>query len=69
MHNPVFEHSDTLPFALLACIILQIQAYRFYFCSVYKLHGDHRPETTSNGLVNRCILLINWISLCPFYQQ
>ena len=24
MHNPVFKHSDTLSFALLACIILNI---------------------------------------------
>ena len=41
----------------------------FSLFSVYNQHGDHWPETPSNDLVNRCILLINWVSLCPFYQQ
>ena len=27
MHNPVFEHSDTLSFALLACIILHMNGW------------------------------------------
>ena len=40
-----------------------------FLSSVYNIHGDHWPETTSNYLVNRCISLINWVSLCPFYQQ
>ena len=40
MHNQVFEHSDTLSFALLAFIILCINGklFRcsfFHFCSVY----------------------------------
>ena len=34
MHNPVFEHSDTLSFALLACIILYINGKQFR-CSVF----------------------------------
>ena len=29
MHNPVFEHSDTLSFALLACFILYIHGKQF----------------------------------------
>ena len=33
MHNQVFEHSDTLSFALLACIILYINGKQFR-CSV-----------------------------------
>ena len=31
--------------------------------------GDYWPETTSNDLLSRYILLINCVSLCPFYQQ
>ena len=73
MHNPVFEHSDTLLLALHWCIILHINDKQFG-CSVftfvrYITYGDYWPETTSNDLVNSCILLINWVSLCPFYQQ
>ena len=34
MHNPVFEHSDTLSFALLACVILHINGKQFR-CSVF----------------------------------
>ena len=34
MHNPVFEYSDTLSFALLACIILYINSKQFS-CSVF----------------------------------
>ena len=34
MHNPVFEHSDTLLYALLACIILHIDGKQFR-CSVF----------------------------------
>ena len=34
MHNPVFEHSGTLSFALLACIILYINGKQFR-CSVF----------------------------------
>ena len=34
MHNPVFEHSDTLSFALLAYIILHINGKQFR-CSVF----------------------------------
>ena len=34
MHNPVFENSDALSFALLACIILIINGNRFR-CSVF----------------------------------
>ena len=33
MHNTVFEHSNTLSFALLACIILHIKSTQFR-CSV-----------------------------------
>ena len=45
MHNPVFENSDTLSFALPACNILHINGKQFR-CSVftfvqYNLHGDH----------------------------
>ena len=34
MHNPVFEQSDTLSFALLDCIILHINGEQFR-CSVF----------------------------------
>ena len=34
MHKPVFEHSDTLSFALLACITLYINGKQFK-CSVF----------------------------------
>ena len=34
MHNTVFEHSDILSFALLACIILYINGTQFR-CSVF----------------------------------
>ena len=34
MHNPVFEHLDTLPFAVLACIVLYLNATQFR-CSVF----------------------------------
>ena len=34
MHNPVFEQSDTLSFALLDCIILHINGKQFR-CSVF----------------------------------
>ena len=34
MHNPVFEHSDTLSFALLSCIILYKNGTQFR-CSVF----------------------------------
>ena len=33
-HNQVFEHSDTLSFALLACVILHINGKHFR-CSVF----------------------------------
>ena len=39
------------------------------YSSCYNQCGDYSPETTSNDLVNHYILLINWVSLCPFYQQ
>ena len=72
IYNPVFEHSDTL---LFACIILHING-KLFRCSVFTFvqYITHTaitdgPETTMNNLVNRCILLINWISLCPFYQK
>ena len=73
MHNPVFEHSDTLSFDLLDCIILHINDKQFR-CSVftfvqYITYTAITDLKWSNGLVNRCILLINWVSLCPFYQQ
>ena len=65
--NPVFEHSDTPLLGLVACIILHINGKQFR-CSVFTFdqyityYGDYWPETTSNGLVNRCIFLINWVS-------
>ena len=75
IYNLVFEHSDTLLFALLACIILHMNG-KLFGCSVFTFvqYINHTaitdgPETTTNGLVNRCILLIKWISLCPFYQK
>ena len=34
MHNPDFEHLDTLLFALLACIILHVNCKQFR-CSVF----------------------------------
>ena len=73
MHNPVFEHSDTLSFALLDCIILHINGKQF-MCSVftfvqYITYTAITDLKRANGLVNRCILLINWVSLCPFCQQ
>ena len=34
MHNPVFEQSDTLSFALLDCIMLHINGKQFR-CSVF----------------------------------
>ena len=41
MHNPFFEYSDTLLFALLACTILYINGKQFrcnvFTCSVYIL--------------------------------
>ena len=36
MHNQVFEHSVTLSFALLACVILHINGKQFR-CSVFTL--------------------------------
>ena len=29
VHNPLFEHSDTLSYALLACIILYVNGKQF----------------------------------------
>ena len=40
---------------------------RYSLC--YNQCGDYWPETKSNDLLSRYILLINWVSLCPFYQQ
>ena len=34
MHNPVFEHSDSLSFALMACILLYINGKQFR-CNVF----------------------------------
>ena len=34
MHSPVFEHSDTLSFALMACILLYINGTQIR-CSVF----------------------------------
>ena len=34
MHNQLFEHSDTLSFALLACIILYING-KLFRCSIF----------------------------------
>ena len=73
MHNPVFEHSDALLFAVPACIILLINGKQFR-CSIftlfqYNLYGNYWTETTLNDLVNHCILSINWVNSCSFYQQ
>ena len=43
MHNPVFELSDTLSFALLVCIILYINGKQFR-CSVFTF-GQHTSES------------------------
>ena len=66
----VFEHSDTLSFALRACIILHINGKQFR-CSVFTFvqYITYTAITDLKQQVNRCILLINWVSLCPFYQQ
>ena len=73
MHNPVFALSDTLSFALLDCIILHINGKHFR-CSIftfvqYITYTGITDLKDMNYFVNRCILLINWVSLCPFYQQ
>ena len=44
MHNPVFEYSDTLSFAFLACIILYINSKQFR-CSVFTFFQYIRTGT------------------------
>ena len=73
MHNLVFEKSGILLFASLDCIILHINGKQFR-CSVFTFvqYITNTGITDLNDIeksVNRCILLINWVSLCPFYQQ
>ena len=56
MHNPVFEHSDTFSFALLACIILYINGTQFR-SSIFTFFQYILIYFASYSLLNMYLLL------------